>query len=53
MPQKFLPALLAIWRDQQLVATLWPAGRRALLPRLLVSIDALMQLIDSDYVSYH
>jgi hypothetical protein len=33
--QKFLLAMFTIWYDQQLVATLGPARRRALLPCLL------------------
>jgi hypothetical protein len=49
--QKFLPAVFAIRRDQRLVASLGPAGRRALLPRLLASIDALVQAVDSYYKS--
>ncbi len=52
MLQKFLPAVFAIRRDQQLVAALGPAGRRALLPRLLASIDKLVQAVDSYYESY-
>jgi hypothetical protein len=52
MPQKFPPAVFAIRRDQQLVAALGPAGRRALLPRLLASIDALIQAVDSYHESY-
>jgi hypothetical protein len=47
--QNFLPAVFAIRRDQRLVASVWPAGRRALLPRLLASIDALVQAVDSYY----
>jgi hypothetical protein len=52
VPQKLLPAVFAIWCDQQLVAALRPAGRRALLPRLLASIDALIQAVDSYHESY-
>ncbi len=51
MPQKFLPAVFAIRRDQHLVASLGPADCRALLPRLLASIDALVQAVDSYYES--
>jgi hypothetical protein len=51
VPQKFLPAVFAIRRDQRLVAALGTAGRRALLPWLLASIDALVQAIDSYYES--
>jgi hypothetical protein len=46
VPQKFLPAVFAIRRDQCLVASLGSAGCRALLPQLLASIDTLVQAID-------
>ncbi len=51
MPLKFFSAVFVIRRDQRLVAALGTAGRRALLPRLLASIDALVQAIDSYYES--
>jgi hypothetical protein len=44
--------VFAIWRDQQLVTALRPAGCCALLPRLLASISALVQAVDSYYESY-
>ncbi len=49
MPQKFLPAVFMIRRDQRLVEGLGAAGRRALLPRLLASIDAFVQAVDLHY----
>ncbi len=52
MPLKFLPAVFAIRRDQQLVAALGPAGCRALLPRLLASLDALVQAVNAHYTAY-
>ncbi len=52
MPLKFLPAVFAIRRDQRVVAALGTARRCALLPCLLVSIDALVQAVDSHYESY-
>ncbi len=52
VPQKFLPAVFAIWHDQQLVAALGLAGRRALLPRLLASIDVVVQAVNSYYEGY-
>ncbi len=45
--------MLAIRRDQQIIAVLGPARRRALLPPLLASIDALVQAVDTYYKSYH
>jgi hypothetical protein len=51
--QKFLPAIFAIQRDEQLVVALGLAGRCALLPHLFASIDALVQAVDSYYESYH
>ncbi len=50
--QKFLLSVFAIRRGQQLVAALRPAGCCALLPCLHVSIDALVQALDSYYESY-
>ncbi len=52
MPQKFLPAVFAVRRDQLLVEALGPDGRRALLPRLLASIDALIQAVDAHYTAH-
>ncbi len=34
------------------MAALGPAGRRALLPRLLASLDALVQAVDAHYTAY-
>jgi hypothetical protein len=50
---KFLPALFVVQCDQQLFTALGLARCRALLPCLLVSIDALVQAVDSCYESYH
>jgi hypothetical protein len=50
--QKFLPAVFAIRRDQQLVATFGPPEHRALLPCLLASVDALVQAVDSYNENY-
>ncbi len=52
MPQKFLPAIFMIRRDQRVVEGLGAAGRRALLPRLLASIDALVQAVDAHYTAH-
>jgi hypothetical protein len=52
VPQKFLPTAFAIRCDQQLVTALGPAGHRALLPRLLASIDTQVQAVESYYESY-
>ncbi len=41
-----------IRRDQHLVEGLGAASCRALLPRLLVSIDALVQAIDAYYMAH-
>ncbi len=45
--------MFTIQCNPQLVAALRPAGLRVLLPRLLALIDALVQVIDSYYGSYH
>jgi hypothetical protein len=52
MPQKFLPAVFAIQCNQQLITPLRPTGCCVLLPRLLASIDALVQVVDSYYECY-
>ncbi len=52
MLPKFLLAVFTIRCNQQLVAALRPAGRRALLPCLLASIDTPVQMVDSYYESY-
>ncbi len=49
MLHKFLPVVFAVRRDQLWVVALGPDGRRALLPRLLASIDALIQAVDAHY----
>jgi hypothetical protein len=47
VPQKFLPAIVVIQCDKELIAVLGPAGSNALLPCLLVSIDVQVQAMDS------
>ncbi len=49
MPSKFLPAVYQVRGDARIVESLGREGRRALLPHLLASIDALIQSIDSYY----
>jgi hypothetical protein len=49
VPQKFLPAVYMIRRDQRLVEGLGAASHRALLPCLLASFDALVQAVDVHY----
>jgi hypothetical protein len=52
MPQNFLPAVIVIWRKQRLVEGLGAASCRVLLPRLLASIVALVQLVNAHYTVY-
>jgi hypothetical protein len=47
-----MPAVFAIWHNQQLIAAFGTARRCALLPRLFESIDALVQAVDSYYEGY-
>jgi hypothetical protein len=45
--------VFVILRNQQFVAALGPTGLRMLLLCLLMTIDVLLQVVDSHYVSYH